>query len=353
MLESLNKLRERNVDRPTTYTAEAEKAPSPAAGTPPTDFFASIMQQPESRPLQRGIRDIPLTELHEFNGHIFTVEDGPDMDALVESLKTVGQLEPAIVRLRPAGGYEMIAGHRRRRAHELAGLPTMKCLVVNMDDDTAEQAMMESNKHRPFIAPSVKAKIYEREMQLYERRQGRRTDLAATSASDLPKLRWRDEIGKNWGVSGETVRQYVLLNQLIPPLLTAVDTAARCASGVGGDTSDFQMPLRAGVVLSEMDETSQSMLAFYIDANEIKKLSAAQAEALAVQYDKDRELSNQAIAAILEPASVKEVSRAARFPVPAIALHAKALKYKNDLALQNLIAETINRYVADMEARTQ
>ena len=352
MLESLNKLRERNVDRPTTYTAEAEKAPSPAAGTPPTDFFASIMQQPASRPLQGDIRDIPLTELHEFNGHIFTVEDGPDMDALVESLKTVGQLEPAIVRLRPAGGYELIAGHRRRRAHELAGLPTMKCLVVNMDDDTAEQAMMESNKHRPFIAPSVKAKIYEREMQLYERQQGRRTDLETTSATGLPKLRWRDEIGKNWGVSGETVRQYILLLNLAPALLEAVDQTAAAATGSTGAMS-LQLPMKAGVALASIRLSSQLTLLRYMDGQRIMKITVPQAQTLEAVYEADGALSEESIAAVLGPAEKPVKPKLTSFSLPSEGLNAHAKQYRKDAALQSLIVETINRYIADMEARAQ
>lgn len=347
MRESLNRLKERSAGH---TAAQAAGMPHSPTGAPPADFFASIIQQPNARQTAEGeVRDIPISELHEFDGHIFTVEDGPDMNALVESLKSIGQLEPAIVRRRPAGGYELIAGHRRRRAHELAGIATMKCMIVDMDDDAAEQAMMESNKHRPFIAPSIRAKIYEHETRLYERRQGRRSDL--TSASDLPKLRWRDEIGKNWGVSGETVRQYILLLQLTPPLLAAVDNSALLSANAGGDPNRLQMPLRAGVVLAEMDEAAQSDLTEYIEANEIVKISSAQADKLAALAAAADGLTQREMALILEAAGAKEVQRATRFPVPVTALRENASKYKNDLMLQEMIADTINRYVDEMEAR--
>lgn len=347
MLESLNKLRERNVDRPTTYTEEGgEKVPASVA-TPPADFFKSIVQQSGNRSLRGDVQDISLQELHEFNGHIFTVEDGPDMEALVESLKTVGQLEPAVVRARPSGGYELIAGHRRRRAHEIAGLPTMKCLVVDMDDDTAEAAMMESNKHRSFIAPSVKAKIYEREMQLYERRQGFRTDLE-TSATGLPKLRWRDEVGKNWGVSGETVRQHIRLLNLVPVLAEAVDQTAAVSAGVASDTK-LQLPLKAGVAIASIRVSNQTALLRYLEAQHITRITVPQAQTLEALYEEKGELTEEVIEAALGLVQRPERPKVTSFSLPSGDLSENAKKYRKDTALQALIVQTINEYIAQQE----
>ena len=129
-------------------------------------------------------------------------------------------LRPAIVRPREDGGYEIIAGHRRRHGSELAGLSAMPCIVRQMDDDTATILMVDSNIQREDILPSERARAYKMKMDAIKR-QGARTDL--TSPNGSAKFRSDDLIGERDGVSGDTVRNYISLNNLTPPLMQMVD----------------------------------------------------------------------------------------------------------------------------------
>ena len=158
---------------------------------------------------------IPLAELHPFPDHPFQVRDDDSMRETAESVKAYGVLVPAIVRPREEGGYEIIAGHRRKHACELAELATMPAIVRNMDRDTATIIMVDSNLQRENILPSERAKAYKMKMDAIKR-QGARTDL--TSPNISAKFRSDDEIGQEAGVSGDTIRNYISLTQLVPEL---------------------------------------------------------------------------------------------------------------------------------------
>lgn len=163
---------------------------------------------------------LPLSELHDFPNHPFKVRDDEAMQETAESIRQYGVLVPAIVRPREDGGYEIIAGHRRRHGSELAGLSAMPCIVRQMDDDTATILMVDSNIQRENILPSERAKAYKLKMEALKR-QGARSDL--TSPKFSAKFRSDDSVGDEAGVSGDTVRNYIALNNLIPELMEMVD----------------------------------------------------------------------------------------------------------------------------------
>ena len=167
---------------------------------------------------------IPLTELHPFPNHPFKVRDDEAMKETTESVKEYGVLTPAIVRPREKGGYEIVAGHRRKRACELAGLTALPALVRNLDDDTATILMVDSNIQRENILPSERAQAYKMKLEAIKRRAGRRTKEAAdNSPNNSANFRSDDEIGAAMGMSGDTVRNYISLTQLVPELQQMVD----------------------------------------------------------------------------------------------------------------------------------
>ncbi|EOS58889.1 ParB-like partition protein [Anaerotruncus sp. G3(2012)] len=166
------------------------------------------------------VQRFPLSELHPFEGHPFKVLDDDAMAETVESIRMVGIANPLIVRPDPDGGYEIISGHRRHHAAELAGLDAIPVIVRELDDDAAVIMMVDSNLQRENILPSERAKAYKMKMDAL-RHQGQRTDL--TSPQVAAKFRADDEVGKGAGVSGDTVRRFVRLTNLIPEILDMVD----------------------------------------------------------------------------------------------------------------------------------
>ena len=181
----------------------------------------SVEEHSEKRkPAKEDVRMLRLTDLHPFPNHPFKVREDESMKETAKSIGDVGVLTPAIVRPRKEGGYEIISGHRRKRACELAGLEKMPAIVRDMDDDTAVIMMVDSNLQRENILPSERAQAYKMKMDAMKRR-GARTDL--TSPQVAAKFRSDDEIAKNEGISGDTVRRYIRLTELSPPLQQMVD----------------------------------------------------------------------------------------------------------------------------------
>ena len=168
------------------------------------------------KPQQEVVVQIPLSELHPFPDHPFQVREDASMQETAESVKEYGVLVPALARPREDGGYELIAGHRRKHACELAGLATMPVIVRDIDRDAATIIMVDSNLQRENILPSERAKAYKMKMEAIKR-QGARTDL--TSPKISAKFRSDDEVGQDAGVSGDTIRNYIALTQLICLLL--------------------------------------------------------------------------------------------------------------------------------------
>ena len=168
-----------------------------------------------------GIEHIELASLRPFSRHPYKVRDDDAMHEMVESVKQYGVLSPAIARLLPDGGYELVSGHRRKRACELAGMETMPVIVRELDDDAAAILVVDSNLQREDLLPSERAFAYKLKLEALQH-QGQRKDL--TSVQLEPKLRARDVVAQEAGESsGIQVQRYIRLTELIPPLLDMVD----------------------------------------------------------------------------------------------------------------------------------
>lgn len=184
--------------------------------------YDDIFQTDQSREdaQQERVQEIPLSELHPFKGHPFKVLDDDAMQKTVESIAQFGVMTPAIARPRPEGGYELIAGHRRHHASELAGKETMPVIVRDMDDDAATILMVDSNLQRETLLPSERAFAYKMKLEAIKH-QGQRTDL--TSCQIGTKLRADEQLAEGTGDSARTVQRYIRLTELIPELLDMVD----------------------------------------------------------------------------------------------------------------------------------
>jgi len=181
------------------------------------DIFQTDQSREEDQ--QERVQEIPLSELHPFKGHPFKVLDDEAMQKTVESIAQFGVMTPAIARPRPEG-YELIAGHRRHHASELAGKETMPVIVRDMDDDAATILMVDSNLQRETLLPSERAFAYKMKLEAIKH-QGQRTDL--TSSQVGMKLQAMDIVGQEAGDSRNQVHRYIRLTELIPELLDMVD----------------------------------------------------------------------------------------------------------------------------------
>ena len=167
---------------------------------------------------------IHLTDLHPFPNHPFKIREDIAMNETVKSIKEFGVLTPAIVRPREKGGYEIISGHRRKRACELVGLEMMPALVRDMDDDMAVITMVDSKLQREYILPSERAQAYKMKLEAIKRQAGRPPKNADRNLPHgAANFRSDDEIARREGISGDTVRRYIRLTELSPPLLQMVD----------------------------------------------------------------------------------------------------------------------------------
>ena len=186
------------------------------------EIFTTEEGRTESQ--QEHVQMIPLSELHPFEGHPFRVVDDEEMQKTVESVKQYGVLTPAIARPDPDGGFEIISGHRRLRASELAGLDKLPVIVREMDDDTAIIFMVDSNLQREHILPSERAFAYKMKMDALKH-QGERKDLqkGSTSRQVVGKLEAADTIGQDTGESGRQVQRFIRLTELIPEIRDMVD----------------------------------------------------------------------------------------------------------------------------------
>ena len=198
------------------------------------------------------IRDIPLELIDDFPEHPFKVRDDEDMIQLVESVKERGVITPATVRQKEDGRYELISGHRRKRACELAGFEALRCEVVDLDRDAATVLMVESNYQRSQILPSEKAFAYKMRLEAMKR-QGQRTDLTSVPVAQKSKTA-REELGEQVGESQDQIRRYIRLTNLVPELLDLVD--------------EGKIKMRPAVELSYLDEDSQRAVVDEIDLNQ-------------------------------------------------------------------------------------
>ena len=166
--------------------------------------------------------EMPLSDLHPFEGHPFKVLDDELMEQTVESIKQIGVVSPLIVRPDPEGGFEILSGHRRLHAAQLAGLETVPVIVKEMDDDAAIIFMVDSNLQRENILPSERAFSYKMKLEAMKH-QGTRNDLETTSRQVVGKLEAADTIGEQTGESGRQIQRFIRLTNLIPEILDMVD----------------------------------------------------------------------------------------------------------------------------------
>ena len=191
------------------------------AGLPPlADLFSTSDERALEAQTQERVMMLPVSELHDFPGHPFRVRDDEEMEKLAESITQHGVLIPGLVRPRAAGGYEIVAGHRRKFASMKAGIREMPVIVRDMDDDTAVILMVDSNVQRENVLPSEKARAYKMKLDAMKR-QGERTDL--TSAGIRQKLSSVQKIADDAGEGKTKIQQYIKINDLIPELLEMVD----------------------------------------------------------------------------------------------------------------------------------
>ena len=201
------------------------------------------------------IRDIPIELIDDFPDHPFKVRDDEDMIQLVESVKERGVITPATVRQKEDGRYELISGHRRKRACELAGFEALRCEVVDLDRDAATVLMVESNYQRSQILPSEKAFAYKMRLEAMKRQAGRPSkENASPLATNFAQGRSDTELGEQVGESKDQVRRYIRLTNLVPELLDLVD--------------EGKIKMRPAVELSYLDEDNQRAVVDEIDLNQ-------------------------------------------------------------------------------------
>ena len=191
------------------------------AGLPPlADLFSTSEERALEAQTQERVMMLPVSELHNFPGHPFQVRDDEEMEKLAESITQHGVLMPGLVRPRAAGGYEIVAGHRRKFASMKAGVREMPVIVRNMDDDTAVILMVDSNVQRENVLPSEKARAYKMKLDAIKRRAGRPSKENSAQVGQNFSV---EKVAEDAGESKSQIQRYIRLNELIPELLEMVD----------------------------------------------------------------------------------------------------------------------------------
>ena len=245
--------------------------------------YDDLFQTDESRAeaALSKIRDIPLSEIDEFPDHPFKVLMDEDMEQLVESIKRNGVMTPATVRLKEDGRYELISGHRRKKACELAGFDTLKCEVKDLTRDEAIIIMVESNLQRSVILPSEKAFAYKMRLEAMDR-QGKRNDLTSTPL--VSKSRSNEELADKVGESREQIRRFIRLTELVPEILQMVD--------------EKQIAFRPAVEISYLAEEQQYNL---LEAMSYNDATPSLAQAIKMKkFNQDGKLTDEVIQSIME-----------------------------------------------------
>ena len=245
--------------------------------------YDDLFQTDESRAeaALSKIRDIPLSDIDEFPDHPFKVLMDEDMEQLVESIKRNGVMTPATVRLKDDGRYELISGHRRKKACELAGLETLKCEVKDLTRDEAIIVMVESNLQRSVILPSEKAFAYKMRLEAMDR-QGKRNDLTSTPL--VSKSRSNEELADKVGESREQIRRFIRLTELVPEILQMVD--------------EKQIAFRPAVEISYLAEEQQYTL---LEAMSYNDATPSLAQAIKMKkFNQDGKLTDEVIQSIME-----------------------------------------------------
>lgn len=256
------------------------------------DLFSTQEERDEES--RESIQDIPIGEITDFPNHPFKVKMDESMMDMAESVKQYGVLVPALVREKAEGGYEMIAGHRRKMASELAGKKEMPCIIRNVTEDEAVLIMVDSNLQREEILPSEKAFAYKMKLEAMNR-QGKRTDL--TSTPSVAKFRTNETLAKEVGESRETIRRYIRLTELIPPILDMVDNG--------------KVAMRPAVELSYLPKDQQETL---YDLMQSEDCTPSHAQAIKLRkFSESGKLGEDVILSILSEEKPNQVEQ---FKIP-------------------------------------
>lgn len=252
------------------------------------DLFATEEIREDAQ--REKVQNIPLGELHPFRNHPFKVKDDAAMQDTVDSVREYGVIVPAIARPDPSGGYELIAGHRRHHASELAGKETMPVIIRDLDDDAATIIMVDSNLQREELLPSERAFAYKMKLEALKH-QGARTDL--TSRQVVGKLEMADIVGKNMGESGRQVQRFIRLTELIPTLLDMVD--------------ERKIALNPAVELSHLKKEEQTLLLEAMDSEQATP-SLSQAQRLK-KFSQQKMLSLDVMRAVMSEEKKTDLDR--------------------------------------------
>ena len=258
--------------------AKEIKMPLPSAA----DLFST--QEERDNEGRESVREIPLEEISDFPNHPFKVKMDESMADMAESVKQYGVLVPALVREKPEGGYEMIAGHRRKMASELAEKKEIPCIVRDLTDDEAIIIMVDSNLQREQILPSEKAFAYKMKLDAMKRQQGYRSDLtSATPLQKSEKKSSREILAEQAGESHEQIRKYIRLTELITPILDMVDSG--------------KIAIRPAVELSYLPKEQQTAL---LDTMQLEDCTPSHAQAIKMRkFSEEGRLNEDVILSIL------------------------------------------------------
>ena len=256
------------------------------------DSLFTTQAEREEAKLTR-VEEIPIDLIDDFPNHPYKVRMDDSMARLIESVSEHGVLEPALVRPKPDGRYEMVAGHRRKEASIQAQIPVMRCIVQDMTDDQAVIIMVDSNLHREEILPSEKAFAYRMKLEAMKRQAGRPPkENGATALHHLSGKKSRDLLAEQTGESHEQIRKYIRLTYLIPSLLELVDNSVLKEKGT------MQIALRPAVELSYLTEQEQQEL---YDTITTEECTPSHAQAIKMrQFSQNGRLNMDVILSIMQ-----------------------------------------------------
>lgn len=260
------------------------------------NLFTTQEQRDEEK--REKVRDIDITEISDFPNHPFKVKTDEKMLEMVDSIKEYGVLIPALVRPKSEGGYEMVAGHRRKMASELAGKEIMPCLVRNLTDDEAVVIMVDSNLQREEVLPSEKAFAYKMKLEAMKRQAGRPSkENLSPVATNLRGQRSDEILGKQVGESKDQIRRYIRLTELIPSILDMVD--------------EGKIAMRPAVEISYLPKKQQEQL---LDTMEMEDCTPSHAQAIKMRQFSEKGTLNPDV--ILSIMTEEKPNQAEQFKMP-------------------------------------
>lgn len=286
------------------------------------DLFTTQEQRDEEK--RENVREIPLAEISDFPNHPFKVKADEKMLEMADSVKEHGVLMPALVRPRPEGGYEMVAGHRRKMASELAGKEEMPCLVRNLTDDEATIIMVDSNLQREEVLPSEKAFAYKMKLDAMKRQAGRPSKNSVPVGQNFGQTS-REILAEKSPDSNTQIQRYIRLTELIPPILDMVD--------------EGRIAMRPAVELSYLPKESQEEL---FDTMEMEDCTPSHAQAIKLRRFSDTGKLNQDV--ILSIMSEEKPNQAEQFKMPKKRIEKYFPKGTPSKQMENTIIKALEMY---------